>query len=153
MNVFKYYIIEIAKQEAIEPDSSNKAAGVSQKNAIKNKVRSNLKNKQSSKKSLSDGEMDTEKSDKKLNIKENNQISNKKNLNNLSNLKNKPVNNLTKAPDNFTAMNYFSDNNLNKDYKKISKQVIEATPTFPRNAKVDPSEKVKGKITLFPFSF
>lgn len=90
--------------------------------------------------------MDIEKSDKKIILKEKNNISNKKNLNNLSNLKNKPINNLTRAPDNITATNYFSDNNLNKDYKRISKNVIDATPTFTRNAKAEQNDKVKGKL-------
>ncbi len=97
--------------------------------------------------------MESEKTDKsksKFNLRENNDASsNRKNLNNLSNLKNKTINNLTKAPNNFTATNYFSDNNLNKDYKRISKNVIEATPCFERNTKAEKNEKAKGIKTIF----
>lgn len=85
--------------------------------------------------------MDVENPISKKNNQDNN-ISNKKILNNLSNLKNKPINNLVKAPDNLTTKNYYSDNNLNnKDYRQISKKAIDATPTFYRNTKAEQSNK------------
>lgn len=93
---------------------------------------------------MSDGEIQIEKADNINNLKEKNNITFKKNLNNLSNLKNKQINNLTKAPDNPTGLNYLSDNNLNKDYKRISKNVIDATPTFTRNSKAEQNNKAKG---------
>ena len=115
------------------------------KNNIKNKnINQKSKNKQKSKKSLSDGEIHIEKADNKMTFKENN-FSNKKNTNNLSNFKNKPINNLTKAPDNLTVSNYFSDNNINnKDCRQICKNVIDDTPTFYRNPKAEQNDKAKG---------
>jgi len=147
------------------PDSAKNNLATSQSNAkYKKNLITNLKNKQQShKKSLSDGEVDTVKNEKADNnynkvitLKEQKKNSVNKNLNNLSNLKNKPINNLTKLPDNFTATNYFLDNNTNKDYYKqqtnssTNLNMIAVTPTFMRNEKVvEQNNKAKGNLKNF----
>jgi len=115
----------------------------------KKNISINDTNKKKIKKSLSDSNFDIQKSIQKedLNI---NKISNKKNLNNLSNLKNKNKNNLAK-PNNIVTSNYYSDNNQNKDFKQISKNVINNTPCFNRENKIISNEKSKRKYKKLNF--
>lgn len=110
----------------------------------KNKINNNDTKKKRIKKSLSDSNVEIQKIVQKEDVNINN-ISNKKNLNNLSNLKNKNTNNLARH-NNIITSSYYSDNNQNKDFKQISKNVINNTPSFNRENKIISNEKSKGNF-------